>query len=504
MEKQYLTPEDQLMLDPYGNNRNFIKQFPSLKGYYAAPSSYYSVTPDEMKDRVEALERRLRCKKHIPYFTYVDEMWSKWGPQGGRYPWNEMEAKLSNYYVRAANKHEVRRVLAQGRDFLIRRIKQVMRCVGGPQYTATHLYGTAAALPTGLHKGDYLAEVTGMKPFRHMFPALLGQRRMRCKDRLIFQDSVCNVRYVESELTAVRNWLKSYLPEYFSAWLRPDLVQDKILTDALEHRDTFVETDYIGMDEGFSFDIVREIILPIYEVLIPDSFLSFAAAIEEQFNQPVYMGTYLVTGLHNLFSGIGCTNDFETEYTVCLALGTALELNCLEKTQMTVLGDDCTIALRTQSHSLPREFLNCMIETSNAADMLIHDDEKSRIASGETRFCRKVYYLSGTRNSDGTLLGAYPFNLAVNSIIQPERPSKTEGIAAVADLQRMDNCYGVPGWTELVQMLLKLSSHKFSCLDVTASPIDWWERLYGERWDPASSPSFTTMRQWMNSEPSVK
>jgi hypothetical protein len=300
---------------------------------------------------------------------------------------------------------------------------------------------------------------------------------------------------MEDYLNSCRYWLKRHLPEYFGAWCNPKEFVNPILTDALQHHDIFVETDYKSMDVHFSLWLVTEVILPVYEVLKPDGFISFAAAVEELFHQPVYLGDKLAVGLHNLFSGEGITNDFETIYTVCLAIGVALQLQCLESSRAVALGDDCTIALRTRSTVLPQKFRDLMIEVSGLADMIIHDDEKSRIAVEETRFCRKVYYLAGAKDENGNLLGAYPLNLALNNIIQPERIQSNPAIAAVADLQRLDNCYGAPGWTELVQMCWANAKHRFAELRPDSLTKDWWLRVYGEKWSPECSPTVRLMQK---------
>jgi hypothetical protein len=489
MEFQYLTPEDQLLLDPYGLNRSALKAIPLEGSRFNPPSPWYDVNPTQAFEFLASVRRNLRCDKHRPYFEYMDEMDAKCGPQGGYYGRKQMEALLEPYYVNAHNSHRMHRILIRGRDYLLRRIKQIKADYGGPQVQPVRIIRTNAACPTGLMKGDYLAETLGMKSWRHMFPAVPGQRRMRNSDRLIFQDSVNNVRYMEQELTAVRNWLKHYLPEYFGAWCNPALYVNPMLTRALIRHAQFVETDYVKMDQHFSWDVVAEIILPIYEVLNPDSYLSFAAAVEELFKQSVYLGDRITVGLHNLFSGEGITNDFETEYTVCLALGVALTLHTMDTFSMTAIGDDCTVALESKSKTLAQKFRDLMIEVSNEADMIIHDDEKSRVVVGETRFCRKVYHLGGAKDCNGNLLGLYPLNLMLNSIIQPERLQSNAGIAAVADLQRLDNGFGAPGWHEMVQYCWKHAKHSFAELDPSQVDKDWWSRVYGESWSPESSPA---------------
>lgn len=496
MEKIILTPQDQAFLDPTGRARDKLKRIPRNKDFFAEPSIHFNDTEKVWLKYTQRLEHFCNAPKHKPYYGYLDEMMSKIGPQGGSYSFYTMDAKVQEYYTCAHNTRHISPILIQGRDYLIRLIKQELskdRVIIPDFLTYKDTY---AGLPSGGTKGSYYAETLGAKPWRHMYPCVPGQRRMRGKDRVIFQDSVLNVRYIEKELTACRNWLKTRLPRLFNAWLNPREYTAPLLTKAVDRRFSFLETDYQSMDIHFSLTVVNELILPIYEVLIPDAFLSFACAVNELFHQPVYLGAYIYIGLHNLFSGEVITNDFETIYTVILALGTAIHYDLLSDLEMCVLGDDCTLALPSKlSYNRLADIMQFMKDVSDQADMIIHDIGKSRIAQGETRFCRKVYYPSGTRDANGVLLGAYPSNLCLNNILRPESPISLPGVAAIADLSRLDNVYGVPEYVELVQLVYRYTTHKFKYaledLNNFSKRRDWWKDLYGESWNPDSSPTLS-------------
>lgn len=497
MRKVILTPEEQLKVDPSGEIRNRLARIPRNDEFHEKPSPFMRCSPTAIDEYVDPLIARLDNTAHRPYIAYVKEMRDKCGPQGGLFSFHNMDQQIQGYFERAENTHIIDRRLIEARDYLIRRIKQHIEQVGYPdQSIPFSSLKTWAGSPTALQKGDFLAEAVGAKPWRHCYPTVPGQRRMRNKDRVIFQDSVLNVRYIEKPLTSVRNWLKREFPEYFDAWRNPMLTMNARITKCIDRRSHFTEWDYLAMDKGFSLDIVRELILPIYEVLIPENFLSFASFIEELFYQPVYMGNYMYTGLHNLLSGQAITNDFETIYTVLLVIAEMMTYELAQDdVEMFVLGDDMTLALPEKMGKLSFKILEDAIELSGLADMIIHNDEKSRCVQGETRFCRKVYYPRAKRDINGVMLGAYPVNLVFNNIWRPERPAKSAGLAALADLQRLDGLEGTPDFTQAVQYVCKRSAHhlKFTeeeLLLYRTKATDWWDRVYGERWDPYASSAW--------------
>lgn len=498
-----ISPRERLSIDPTLKGRSYVSKYPFFGEAFNTPSAYYT-NHDKIWAKYAELCDTYYSDRHQPYFSYNKEMHSKVGPQGGYYSRSEMISKIEQYYIHANPdidwSNDNVQYLIQARDYLMTEIKALINQFGYPQVDAVNynLQPTFSGLPACATKGTYVAETLGASQFRHMYPTIPGQRRMRNKNRVIFMDSVLNVRYIEKEMTATRNWLKNYLIEYFSAWRNPIDYLNASVSRALYKNSAFIETDYEAMDQHFSFEVVKTLILPIYEIMIPQSFLSFAAAIEELFTQPIYMGNGVYTGLHTLLSGAIITNDFETIYSVILCLAALIRFDHIDDATILALGDDITMAVwgTKNNKAFAEKIMHWMINTSNAVNMKIHDDEKSRVSQGETRFCRRVYYPGAVKDINNNIKGNYPTVLALNSILNPERSARTSGIAAIADLQRLDNCYGTPEWASLVQLLLKYSNHKFLFTedDIAQYPADWWERLYGERWDPLSSPTYKYIR----------
>jgi hypothetical protein len=356
---------------------------------------------------------------------------------------------------------------------------------------------TNAAIPTGLKKGTYLAETLGAKPYRHYFPNLPGERYQRKKFRTINQDSVLNVRLTEKALSACRHFLADHIPELFGSWLNPEAVIQPVCTKIVDKHYYSVETDYEKMDEHFSFAATIEIVRPIYEaLLIPGEFQYFAMVIDEMFDQPIYLGNRMWTGRHNLLSGQNPTNDFETIMQVCQAAGILLVLGYDPvKVLQLHLGDDQVVAFRSKDEA--ERYFQMFVAESELNGLAINI-EKSTIRHGQVQYCRKLYYAAGRRHvtTEGKhlLIGAYPTVLALNSIVNPERMSATQGILACATYQRLDNCTGSPDYYELLQFVWRythLSDCKMTERDALLySATDWWYRLYGESWSPEASPSY--------------
>lgn len=496
MKRIYLTPEQQRILDPTGKGFQHMQKYKVVNRVYERLPKYFRQfnIADWFRGVVNGnnLERR-----HSLYVHYATEMLDKCGRQGGIFPYEILESKAEEYYKESSAPVHVDEFLRLGRDLLLQLITDRLEKHGPPCYVVPKYYMTSSGLKTMTKKGSWLAETHASKYWIHPYPNLPGHRVMRGKDRLIFMDDVANVRAIEDTLSAVRDWLRSYLPEFFGAWVNPRIGVSPDITRFVLRGAYFCESDYLGMDIHFSRVVVSEIILPIYEKLMPDTFLSFASFVEELFEQPLYMGNYLITGLHNLFSGQVITNDFETIYTVVLYIGRLAVLGLLDNCIIKAIGDDATVGLLGCTKRMPYYLMDAVIDSSNQANMIIHsvDSGKSAIRQGETIFCRKVYYRQGKKDDNGNLIGAYPSPLVLNNILQPERLSETPGQTAVATLQRMDNACGSPEYFHLVQKVYSsvqdLDLCRVTDADISGeSDKDWWFKVYGEKWNPEASLSY--------------
>lgn len=504
MERLYLTEFDQELIDPTGKARSYLR---SLKdgAYTPVPGLFYRAD-DSDGGRQYYLNKYLKLldgiskqgPKHRDYVEWTLSLVPKYGPQGGHFKLAKVEDKYVLSYELAKRRVEFKNTRI-GRDYLLRLIDQAIDRYGYPQvdYFTRGVTGTSSCLPVMSVKGEFLAETVGMRPWRHVGYDLPGQRRQRQKERGVNQDANSNVRYIECQLTAVRNWLTDYLSDYFQCWCDPRTRIKPRVYDFMRKPFVSVETDFTNCDDAFSLSIVTEIILPIYERLLPPmEFIRFASFIEELFYQPIYMGEYALTGLHNLLSGQAITNDFETIYDVALIIGaliasgipvtSALKLAC---------GDDISVIVRKMRDALALRDNLIDEATLNGHFMSV---EKSRTSSTSIQFCRTMYYPSARQEYYGDyhyFIGAYPGVFTMNTIINPERHLSDEAEIVKATLQRLDNLHGSPEFEPVTQMIGKQLKRKTVRDDEiqVAQSYDWWERVYGTHWTLLTSPSYQVL-----------
>lgn len=495
MKRVYLTKYDQEVYDPTGAARRFLKAIDTCGADTPQMCLAKRFTRDEWLSKYQQWRDKVYSSRHQQYYAFDKSYDCKYGPQGHSFPLEKVLAQYEISYKLAERTYTPDAALDEALQLFLRMIKQVRDRVGYPQIVPVKVYNTSAALPTMLRKGTYFAEchVPGLN-WRHVLPNLPGERYMKLKERVINQDAVSNVRYIERQLTAVRKWLRKNLP-YFSAWLNPTVQTNKSVTKALEMGSWSVETDYDACDHHFSWALAKRYILPVYELLLPEAeYWHFAAMIEELFYQPIYFGPFMLTGLHNLLSGQGITNDFETIWDVILLLAACIVCGIpIEDIIMLVLGDDVALLIPFKVCKAADKVMDTIIHLSNSMgmDISVH---KSQVRKNEVTFCKKIWYPAGVKRY-GEIIGAYPATLALNSVINPEGYISDISQLLVATLQRLDNVEGAPCFEPFTQFVgSKLSAPKQAIEALRCPHIpDWWARVYDEYWDYSTSP---TVKVW--------
>lgn len=492
---EYLTPLDQELFDPSGRIRSKLKAEMNERRWYNTPCPLFSrqLPNDWLHHWEQRLAAAITGKAHSAYLEWNSTFKEKYLPQGGHYPWSILENSVKEYYSLADSIKPRFNYVKIGRDYLLRFIRQWVSKNGYPQVRPCFVTGTYAGVPTGSKKGQFDAETIGHRFYNHVWPSIAGQRILAGKDRVIYQDSVINVRSVEAQLTTIRDWARTVLPEFFGAWLNPSISVSPTLTRPVMRSWWFEETDYEAMDKHFTQDFFREIVLPLWcELLPPGERIVFQMHMEEVFTQPLYFGQYLWTGLHTLFSGQGITNDSETWGQVCQAIGCLLvmHLNPHEVPQVHI-GDDQSVAFENEFQV--RKYHDLFSEESTLNGLVLND-KKTISRKGCTTFCKKLYYPAGPKDDNGNLLGAYSSIRCLNSMVRPESNADSLGVLACATWQRLDNCVGSPDHRLLTEFVS--SQTELKAIPITDEAIDryatrdWWNRLYGESWNPAASPSF--------------
>lgn len=501
-----LAPDEIESLDPfhYGRDKLAIR-FPQ-QGFFAPQSRLFTWSNDQAL--ASYLSRFCSAEavasKHSPIVRYDIEMAKKFGPQGGHFTRSVLESKLKESYEFADAPRTYDTAL-RGRDALLRMIAARIAKLGMPTvYWVPFTQDTAGGLPRGGRKTEWRNHVDGADYWRHVLPDLPSGRRQRGKDRVVHEDATLNVDYVQPPLTAVREWLKSQFPTMFSAWHNPLSYKWPQITGQLIKGSTFLETDYSSMDNHFSWQTVETVILPIFQLLLTEAeYWHFASFVGELFTQPVFLGDQLWTGLHNLFSGQAITNDFETYYDVCLYLGAHLEAGGSVRTFLTsfeALGDD---VLYAASDDMCKRVYDLVVREATANGLVL-STEKTRMQTGEARFCREVYYLALPRqvNDAGAVYvrPAYPPVLALNNVLNPERPADDLKDELLRDFTRLDNIEGYYRWSDVfnmiwskmrVQTLPASLAVRFEELQLR----DWWYRVHGTTYTLGQSISANSYRE---------
>lgn len=495
-----LTPEDQLELDPTGKAREFINKVTSVEKNCPTPQS-----PDTRRYTIEQWfawldewRQRQFTDRHRPLWEFDAEMRMKCGRQGGIPPFSDILPSIEEMYERAHFPRKFHYTVI-GFRYICSRVQDAVSKYGVPQPSPITYLSTNASLPSMGKKGSYRAETESLAPYRHLFPDLVGTRFQFMKPRLIHQDAVGNVRQVEEYLSRVRKWLTQYLPDLFGCWINPNSARGYApqITDAVQRQDINLEGDYHHMDAGYG-RACGDLVLPIYELLLaPAEFRQLSYYMDELWTQPMYFGSVLLLGEHDLFSGVGPTQDFETIFSAALHCGADIATGSKSVLKL-FIGDDSLITWGRRDLSRARDARDIIHEESAATGCIMHP-EKTRFNTGDIRFCKRVWYPAAPKIwRDGVQFapGAYSPSRTMTTIVCPERSVKPQYLIS-AQLQRCDNLLGTPGWHSFVEVIYSRVTWELPTPEYFewGVELDWWDRVYGERWSPLSSPTYSWLAQ---------
>lgn len=500
---QPLSSCSQDRIDPTGKAREFINKLIATDGvcHHTAPAPEFHLSVDAALELYQQFRSKNYTAKHACFWEYDSTFDKKFGRQGGTVGIALVLDSLAESYARAQFARSFN-VLRYGHEIFLQEVKAMVDKVGVPQPIIVKKLDTNASLPTMGKKGHFLPETIGAAQWRHVQPDLVGTRFQFQKARTIHQVSVLDVNAVAEYLARVRKWLTTYFPQWFSAWKNPRLITEPRITNALNRHCINYEGDYEHMDEGFGRQIAEEFILPLFEVLLdPGEFMHFAAYVSEMWTQPIFMGSFLLTGEHDLLSGVGPTQDFETYYGVQLHLGAEF-VSGAKSEFYAAIGDD-SLALFPRRQGREALAYKQAIEEEAARNGMRFNLEKCRYDTVDYRFCKRQWYPGAPTywgSSGQVQRGAYPLIRTYNTIMFPERTCHPSAHVP-AQLSRCDNAFGSPAWPQFVDLLYGRARWN---LDVSAfdmdelSKVDWWYRVYGERWDPTSSITYRYLTDTLN------
>lgn len=499
-----LTPEDQMFYDRSDTLRRSVLAHTTDRHASQSQLTTGFGSIEDWKGAYQVFQEREAIPKYSEFWKRDLHALTKFGPQGGDCSLQRMIPILEEYY-KPRQFHRTA-VLDVGCQYLRRALARRIERKGlVPVYEFRPTYrSSSGSIPNGGRKGDYHTETGGANliAIQHPFPEQVGFRRMKGSDRVIFNSATPNVRQLEWVMTPILHWLRSEFPEWFGSWLHPSLSTRPIATRICMGNHYVCGFDFTKCDQHTSLQLIENYVFPILEVLLDESsFITAAVLLTEAFKTPLYLGDWMLEGEHNLFSGQSPTQLVETIIDIEGLIGGVLcELSpgAVGECQFLAIGDD-------QVLSIPHKYgekrilalRRTIIDAYNAVGHKMNE-EKSEVGEGALTYCKRYYAPSMPKveNDTNLIAGAYPLAYALNSIVNPENPQPTPGRELVAILQRLDNAQGSPAYVPFVQFVGRRIDKgiEFNDVDIAAvNRSDWWQRVYGEPWAPATSPSFRIM-----------
>lgn len=485
-----LTPAEQAIFDPMGiessKHRNRIRQEdfhpnPIRPGMEAVPLDSILALARSFYDDVPEIQ------------GYHDDMCAKIGPQGGVIPWSSIRGSIEEMFSPTGH-IVIHDDIYVARDFLLRLIRDAIHQYGPVQLCdATPPPNTSFGPPYFGQKNSplqYYEQLTTVV-LERLWPAAIATRYQRLKPRVVYMDSGYNVYKMTPMFATVRRFLTRALPFLFMAWQNPYQTTYVYATQAIDECSTFVGLDYTHMDVHVRFKLVAEIVLPIYEAILPKSwYLLVANYMEMVFRQPLLLGNSMLCGEHGIFSGVIMTNDIETILSVIVGL--ALIYNDLNNGKIFALGDDLSIAVKTGQGDVIR---NRFCDYANEAGM-IANLEKTSTSDQVLSFLRRMFIRGKCKRvlaSDYggvnryVQQGVYPVPLTLNSIFHPEYCNTTWERHLGSVLQILDVLVGHRAYSQVADFVFAHMDYGSRLPEVEDG---WWEKLTGVSWSATSSQSY--------------
>jgi len=287
------------------------------------------------------------------------------------------------------------------------------------------------------------------------FPAILGSRSQRGKDRFIFMFPFSTNLVEKSFLLPLMDIIRSRNISSFSAWEGFDKVEIAMGEQNFFKTKTKISMDYTKMDQHcgieftqFVYDIIAPIFQEKYRALLKES-LFHTNVIK------VIIGMdKLASGEHGLASGSGWTNFNESVFSQAVhfeiqdAIGTNLVGDQL-------LGDDGTFSYNEDPD---KDIVEIIADVSAKFGQVANPDKQRRSATNciyLQRFFDQNIYIEGTN----VVAGSYPSILALNTAMNPERfhdPRKwNEEMEILRWIMILENCNHSPYFKQLIEFFIE-------------------------------------------------
>ena len=395
------------------------------------PSTAFVKFPDSFREWLLDTLESIR-ETHPKLYAYENKAYQKWfGPQGHTIDKVTLLPKVMNYFNNTTFdlKHaNLLPGLALVR-YWMRKLKLVI-----PEkqtYNITEIYHKMLSWDKAgggyYYNGDkrkYRSDIisSAMRHYKRfgyfrVHPIIAGYRHSKQKIRAIFKDDP-------------RNWVAyQYYYGYAIDYLRvlPIFSWSGIKADALNAytysswQNAFtICCDYESMDNYFTLDhaILVDEFLTRLRLISRDQQQERQDWLRNLFQQPILIGSDVLTGLHSLLSGINPTNDFETLISL-IAQAHMLE-RLLPECRLTdyfptFVGDDSRIRLKS-------DVMSSFVSLKSIAEFLteyyglVANPIKQEITQSDYVYCKHLF----PANPSATGRVYYPAVLVLNSILYPE------------------------------------------------------------------------------------
>lgn len=287
------------------------------------------------------------------------------------------------------------------------------------------------------------------------YPAILGSRSQRGKDRFIFMFPFSTNLVEKSFLIPLMDIIRQRKVSSFSAWEGFDVVESSMeMQGFFENYKTLISLDYTKMDKHCGEDFTQF----VYDIVAPVFQEKFRPLLKESMfhtnSIKVLFGIdKMATGIHGLASGSGWTNFSESVFSQAVHFYIANNYG-LELSKNQLLGDDAIMSLPIIDEMLPEVIAN--IGSIMGQEF---NPSKQRISTTSVIYLQRFFDYRIPIKGSNVVAGCYPSILAINSAIYPERfhdPRKwNEEMEILRWIMILENCNHSPYFEQLIEFFIE-------------------------------------------------
>lgn len=286
------------------------------------------------------------------------------------------------------------------------------------------------------------------------YPAILGSRSQRLKDRFIFMFPYSTNLVEKSFLLPLMDKIRSRNVLSFSAWEGFGEVEKAIHAQGFFETEQLVSMDYTKMDQHcgldftqFVYDIIAPLFQSKYHDLLRDSLFH-----TNKINVIIGIDK-IVTGVHGLASGSGWTNFNESVFAQAVRFAIAQYLGVDLKGDQG-LGDDGAFSLKGTGKNVSDVITELAALFGQEAN-----PDKQRISNTSIIYLQRFFTKDVKVKKSDVVAGCYPSILALNSAMNPERfhdPRKwNEKMEILRWIMILENCNHSPYFEQLIEFFIE-------------------------------------------------